>query len=49
LESNLMFRSKVFLAVAQGVTKAEAFRATQMEVGKKHRLPFYWAGFILMD
>jgi CHAT domain-containing protein len=32
-----------------GMMKTEAFRATQMEIRKKHPLPFYWAGFILMD
>jgi len=32
-----------------GMSKAEAFRAAQLEVKKKHPQPFYWAGFVLME
>jgi CHAT domain-containing protein len=31
-----------------GMGKQEAFRAAQLEVKKKHPLPFYWAGFVLI-
>jgi CHAT domain-containing protein len=32
-----------------GMTRASAFRATQLAIREKHPLPFYWAGFILME
>jgi CHAT domain-containing protein len=32
-----------------GASKAEAFRAAQLAIKKKHPLPFYWAGFVLME
>ncbi len=32
-----------------GASKAEAFRATQLAVKKKHPKPFYWAGFVFME
>jgi len=32
-----------------GATKAEAFRKAQLETKKKHPLPFYWAGFMLLE
>ena len=31
-----------------GTDKAEAFRAAQLAVKKKHPKPFYWAGFVLI-
>ena len=31
-----------------GTGKADAFRAAQLAVKKKHPKPFYWAGFVLI-